>query len=248
MSSLMRCISALAVMLVWVLVGASLVRVLVPLFQRLFSERAPSFELEEAMRQPLAWLLAFALLLGSALAWRIASAGPQDAECCAYRSTLSVWPGWPLSIVGFVLAAAVLLLSGIAPLRAFGLVLGALDSYTFAIIPLVLATCAAATGGHSSQAVAFLAAPTLLITSVGLVGETSITDSAVAVLVAWAILAAGFAVLAAITGRELLMWLAIGFASLAFLALPLATGLFTPSEAVALIARWPLSAACSFTG
>lgn len=236
MTSLARWLSALAVALVWIFVGASVVRVLVPVYERLFTQQSSGFELDTAMGPPLAWLLACAMVLGCVIAWRIVRAGPLDAEARGQRSALSVWPGWPISIVGTILAAAALLPGGV-PLSAAGhLILGTLGDYTSLGVPLILAAAAAAAGSRGSQATAFLAAPTLLIVSVGFVGEISIANAAMAALAAWAMLAAGFSVLALIWGRELFVWLAIGFTSLAVVALPLGTGLFTPVEMLALVA------------
>ena len=233
MTSPLRWITALAAVLVWIYVGASAGRVLVPVYERMADSRAGN--LDQAMGEPLAWLLGCALLLGCAIAWRIVRAAPLDADARSYRSSLSVWPGWPLAIVGAVLAAALILPVGLTPGAILSLSVRSLDDYAFAVVPLALAAAAGATGGRGSQAAAFLAAPTVLLASIGLIGEASIVASAVSVLVAWIVLAAAFAVLALITGRSLLMWLAIGFAALAVIALPLATGLLTPAEVLAAI-------------
>lgn len=232
MTAITRWISALAVVLVWLFVGAKAGRELVSVYDRFVNVRPSSLNLE--MGSPLAWALAVALLLGCVIAWRIVRAGPLDEEARAQRSSLSVWPGWPICIAGIVLAGAALMAGGLPPDAVLHLSISSLDDYTFIAFPMILAAAAGATGGRGNEAAAFLAAPTLLLVSVALIGETSIARAS-ALLVVWVALAAVFAVLAAVTGRELLMWLAIGFVALTVMALPVATGFLTPVEALAAI-------------
>ena len=235
MKSLLRLTSLLAVPLVWTFVAMWIVRIHIALYERYFLNRISSWEgIYEGPWWP-SWLLAAALVLGCATAWRIARVGPIDAEARAQRSTLSVWPGWPLAIVGIIAAVAALLLLGVAPGKFHVLAMQSLDDYSFTTVPLTLAAAAAATGGRGKGAAALLAAPMTMLLAAGLLAELSITRLAVAACVPAAALAIGFAVLASITGRELLTWLAIGFASVAALALLLAPGLFTPTELLGVV-------------
>jgi hypothetical protein len=231
MKTFVRSISVVTVALVWIFVAGSIFRAVAPLFERLFLNRASSFD--DAIGPVLGWVLVAALLLGCLTAWHVTQAEPFDAEARALRSVLSVWPGWPLAIVGIIIAAAALILKGLPASTIQISTRYVLDDYVFATVPLTLAAAAAATGGRSKGAL--LAAPMTLVLAVGLVAEISIVRTAAAACVPAALLAIGFAALASVTGRELLVWLAIGFAAVAVLGLALATGMFTPTELLGVV-------------
>jgi hypothetical protein len=233
MKSGARLVSALAVVLVWLFVATSIVHGLAPLFERIFTERSSGFD-QPSGPSLFAWLLGLALLIGCVTTWRVARAEPGDADLRGLRSNLSVWPGWPLSIFGVVAAGAALSLSGWSSAVMY-LALSLFDNYAFLTVPLTLAGAAAATGVRSAGAAAFLAAPMVLLLSVALAGEISIARLTAAAFIPSIALACGFMTIALITGRELFVWLASGFALAAVVALLLATGLFTPTEVLGLI-------------
>jgi len=233
MKSGARLVSALAVVLVWLFVATSIVRGLAPLFERMFTERSSGVD-QPSAPSLFAWLLGFALLIGCVTAWRVARAEPRDAGLRGLRSSLSVWPGWPLSIFGVLAAGAALSLSGWSSTVMYS-ALSLFDDYAFLTVPLTLAGAAAATGVRSTGAAAVLAAPMVLLLSVALAGEISIVRLTTAVFIPSIALTSGFMAIALVTGRELFVWLASGFAFAAVVALLLTTGLFTPTEVLGLV-------------
>jgi hypothetical protein len=239
MKSSARLVSALAVVLVWLFVAASIVRGLAPLFERMFTERSSDFD-QPSGPSLFAWLVGFALLIGCVTAWRVARAEPRDANLRGLRSSLSVWPGWLLSIFGVLAAGAALSLSGRSS-AVMDSALSLFDNDVFLTVPLTLAGAAAATGVRSTGAAAFLAAPMVLLLSVALVGEISIVRLTAAAFIPSIALTSGFTAIALVTGRELFVWLASGFALAAAVALLLATGLFTPTEVLGLVGGWALT-------
>src|SRR5215813_4703292 len=142
MKSGARLVSALAVVLVWLFVVMSIVHGLAPLFGRIFTERSSGFDPPSGPSLS-TWLLGSALLIGCVTAWRIARAEPSDANLRGLLSSLSVWPGWPLSIFGVVAVGATLSLSGWSSAAMYS-ALSLFDNYVFLTIPLTLAGAAAA--------------------------------------------------------------------------------------------------------
>src|SRR5262245_52887680 len=97
-SSSKRWIFLAAAACAWAYVVLAVVGGVVPVVQRYFLG-VPGMDLDAALFQVAPWLLMAALVLGFVPAWELARGGPVE------RSSLAVWPGWPLAAAGLVLVA-----------------------------------------------------------------------------------------------------------------------------------------------
>lgn len=215
----------------WLYVALSIGRGVLPAVQRFFMPRTT--DLDGWMTPASAALLGLAVLLGFVAALDQARGAPANGYLPP-RSSLVTWPGWPLAAAGFAAAAAagwfyVLPLPNLAQY-----VFVSLSDAVWMAIPLALAVGAVVSAGWGRQAAALFAAPLVLALSVAITCGLAIFRLAEALAPAAAAMALGLGGLAALARSRLLAWPALGFAALAAFALPLASGLFTPSEVLAL--------------
>ena len=156
------------------------------------------------------------------------------------HSALALVPGCLVAVLIWIAAAAAMAAAG--PGFEAGLdmalrrTIAAFDSFVFLLLPLAAVLGAALGGARTPESAAAAAAPTVLVAVCGLAGELSIADLSLSVLVPLLAAAAALAILyAAAPARTVTPWLT-GIALAIGMTLLVSTGLFTPTEALALIA------------
>lgn len=156
------------------------------------------------------------------------------------HAALALVPGCLVAVLIWIAAAAAMAAAG--PGFDAGLdmalrrTIAAFDSFVFLLLPLAAVLGAALGGARTPESAAAAAAPTVLVAVCGLAGELAISDLSLAVLLPLLAAAATLAILyAAAPARTVTPWLT-GIALAIGMTLLVSTGLFTPTEALALIA------------
>mgnify|MGYP001366029050 CR=1 FL=1 len=153
------------------------------------------------------------------------------------RSALALVPGALAAVIIGLIAAAIVVAA--APGAAAGLqiayrgLISAYSDYTFLFLPLAIVLAAALAGPGTPESAAAAAAPVVLVALAGVTAELSIAGLALAALLPLLIAALALAILYAVAPPAAVTpWLAGIALALGMTAL-VASGLFTPSEAMA---------------
>jgi hypothetical protein len=181
------------------------------------------------------------LALPAALGATFARAGDPPLRS---HSALALVPGCVLALAISVIAIAVAAVErggiGMGLSIAWAQTSGGLTTYAFLFIPIAIAFAAALGGARTPEATAAAAAPVVVAGFAGLFAEVSIIGLLLSVLFPLLAAAAAIAILyAAAPARAVTPWLA-GIALALGMALLVATGWTTPTEAMGLIALFGL--------
>jgi hypothetical protein len=159
------------------------------------------------------------------------------------RSALALVPGCVVGLIVLAIAFAALAAqvgAGPAASVTYERAAQTFSGFVFLIVPLALMLGALFGGARTPETTAAAAAPVILVTLCGLMASLSILSLLGALLLP--LLAAGIVIAclyAAAPAPSVTPWLA-GIALAVGLTLPIATGFFTPSEALGLVAAFAI--------
>ncbi|KAB2849866.1 MAG: hypothetical protein F9K44_06675 [Hyphomicrobiaceae bacterium] len=176
--------------------------------------------------------LPFAALFACLECFRARASSP-DTDL---RSSLGIWPGLPLGIVGLFATLAASPFAGAPSAAVLQPFLQSLDVSLLTGPLLAIASAAAISGGRPAKATAVIAAPIVLTSLAAIFFNASIASTLLLIIGQLAIMAIAFIIAGFVSGNHGLFWWAAGPASVMLILPPVAAGLLTVSEAMAIVA------------